>query len=132
MRTLGTVAGLLGGSCWAARWGADLAGADPVWAAPAYWLGLALLALALATVGAGLVSRSAAWLRVVVAVALPLLVWSLYAVVRGSGESPGLDGVLGVLAAVLAGAALVTSRRSAAATTRPAARGGRHGSHAAR
>jgi hypothetical protein len=96
LRVLAAVGGVLGGGCWVARW---IAG-DPGWGEAAHWAGLVLLAVALAVVGAGLVSRSALWLRAIVAVAFPLLVWSVYTVVRGSGDGIGLDGVVGAVALV--------------------------------
>ena len=100
LRVLALVAGLLGGACWVARWGADLAGSAPAWSESVYWVGLGLLGLALACAGGGLVSRSAAWLRLIVAAAFPLLVWSVYAVVKGDQEAIALDGVLGAVAIV--------------------------------
>ncbi len=96
LRVLAAVVGVLGGGCWVARWVAD----DPTWGVRAHWAGLGLLALALAVVGAGLVSRSALWLRVIVAVAFPALVWSVYTVVRGSGDGLALDGAVGAVAVV--------------------------------
>ena len=68
------------------------------WADTVYWAGLGLLGLALACAGGGLVSRSALWLRVIVALAFPLLVWSVYAVVKGDDDAVMLDGVLGAVA----------------------------------
>ncbi len=125
LRVLATVATLLGGVCWTARWVADLAGNGAGWADPADLAGLALLALGLAGVGAGLVSRSALWLRAIVAVAYPLLVWSVYSVIRGDGDAVTLNGVLGVFAVLAALGALLRARRS-----RPPV--ARHGSHVAR
>ncbi|QBR93423.1 hypothetical protein [Nocardioides euryhalodurans] len=127
LRVLGLVAGLLGGLCWAVRWGVELAGSSPSWGDTAQLAGLVLIGLALAVVGAGLVSRSALWLRVIVAVAFPLLVWSVYLVVKGDADGVTLDGVLGALAVVGSAVLLATGRRSD-----PAPRGGRHGSHASR
>ena len=121
------LAGIAGGLCWAARWVADLAGSAPAWGPTARWLGLALLVLALAAGGAGLVSRSAVWLRCLVAVAFPLLMWSVYVVLRGEGDDVGLDGVLGALAALSGVVVLITSRRAEPADEQP-----RSGSHAAR
>ena len=129
VRALGPVAGLLGGLCWVARWLVDLAVGTAGWSDSLHWVGLGLLAVALAVVGSSLVSRSAWWLRLVVAVALPLLVWSIFSVLRGDGEAIGLGGSLGMLAVVLAAATLVAGRRTAAPGIE---RGGRHGSHAAR
>ena len=61
-----------------------------------------LLGLAVGVVGAGLVRRSATWLRLIVGVAVPLLAWSVYAVFKGESEAIVLDGVLGIVAIVLA------------------------------
>ncbi|HEX6148337.1 hypothetical protein [Nocardioides sp.] len=127
LRVLALVAGLLGGACWVARWGADLAGDEPTWSDPIYWVGLGLLGLALACAGGGLVSRSATWLRLIVAAAFPLLVWSVYAVVKGDSEAIMLDGVLGAVALVgsLALYSLTGGRRTEDAAPRR-----RPGSHA--
>ena len=100
LRVLSLIAGLLGGACWVARWGADLAGSTPGWSDTVYWVGLGLLRVALACVRGALVSRSAVWLRVIVAVAFPLLVWSVYVVVKGDSDAVTLDGVLGSVAIV--------------------------------
>ena len=129
MRALGPVTGVLGGLCWVVRWVADLAGVAASWADPVRWMGLGLLAVALGIVGASLVSRSARWLRLVVAVAFPVLVWSLFSVFRGDGDAIVLEAAVGLLAVVLSGAVLVVGRRG----EEPAApRTTRHGSHAAR
>lgn len=108
LRVLAAVVGVLGGGCWVARWVAG----DPTWGTGAAWAGLGLLALALAVVGAGLVSRSAVWLRLIVAVALPALVWSVYSVVHGDGEAVALDGALGAVAVLWGLVVLVLSGRS--------------------
>jgi len=129
VRALGPVAGVLGGLCWVVRWVADMAGVDASWADPVRWAGLGLLAVALAVVGVSLVSKSALWLRLIVAVAFPVLVWSLFSVIRGDGDAIVLEGAVGLLAVVLSVAVLVVVRRGA----EPAApRTPRHGSHAAR
>ena len=127
LRAVGPVTGLVGGLCWIARWGADLAGSSPSSGTTTRWVGLVLLLVALAAAGTGLVGRGVTWLRVLVAVALPLLVWSVYEVVRGDGGGVALDGLLGVVALTCSVVALLS--RSPAA---PTARAGRSGSHAAR
>lgn len=129
LRVLAAVAGLLGGACWAARWGADLAGGVPTWADGSYWAGLGLLGVALAGIGAGLVSSSAGWLRVIVAVAFPLLVWSVYQVVKGTGDDLRLDGILGVVA-ILGSAVMLLRARGARPDQEQPRRS--HGSHSAR
>lgn len=123
LRAVAAAAGLLGGACWVVRWVAD-----PSWADAAHWVGLGVLGVALAGVGAGLVSSSATWLRVIVAVALPLLVWSVYSVVKGSGDDLGLDGVLGALAMLGSAVMLVRARGERLDDERPRS----HGSHSAR
>src|SRR5688572_32961931 len=113
VRALGPVAGLLGGLCWVIRWVGNLAGGAGGWGDSLRWAGIGLLAIALAVVGAGLVSRSALWLRLLVAVAFPLLVGSLYSVIRGVGDAVALVGAIGLLAVVLAAGFLVVSHRAA-------------------
>lgn len=108
LRTLARAAGLLGGLSWVVRFVLDLNGsgtgplADALW-----WLGLVLLAAALAALGISLVSRSALWLRVIVGVAFPLLVWSVLEVLHPAGNPQGIDGVFGALVAVGSGVGLL-------------------------
>jgi hypothetical protein len=127
LRVLALVTGLLGGGCWVARWGTDLAGSAPTWTDTVYWVGLGLLGLALACAGGGLVSRSALWLRLIVALAFPLLVWSVYAVVKGDDDAVTLDGVLGAVA-IVGSLALFALVGRHADRPHPKARRG-HGSH---
>lgn len=129
VRVTALIAAVLGGLCWVARWGADLAGNGPGWGEAAHWAGLVLLGLAVAVVGAGLVSRSATWLRLIVGIAVPLLVWSVYAVIKGESDAIALDGVLGILAVVLA-VLLMLAGGSSPEREDPHRRG--HGSHSAR
>lgn len=128
LRVLTATAGLLGGLCWLVRWVADLVSGDPSWGPAAYVAGLVLLGLALAGVGAGLVSSSATWLRVIVAVALPALVWSVHTVLRGEDGSVALDGAVGLVATVLGVAGIARERTHRDATPPP--RGRHSGSHA--
>jgi len=127
LRVLAVLAGVLGGACWVARWVAGREGEVASWADSAYWAGLALLGLALAGVGAGLVSRSAVWLRVLVAIAFPLLVWSVYSVLRGADDDLRLDAILGGVAVVVFAGMLLRGRRARQAKPRRS-----HGSHSAR
>ncbi len=101
---LARLAGVLGGLCLLVRAGA---GVDAL-----RWPGLVLLALALAGLGAGLVGRGATWLRVIVAVALPVLVWSVVEVFHGEGEGRVVDAVAGVVVAAVCVAGLVRARRT--------------------
>ena len=97
------VAGLLGAVCWVVR---AAAGVDAL-----RWPGLVLLALALASLGAGLVSSGATWLRATVAVALPVLVWSVVEVFHGDGDGRVVDAVAGVVVAAVCLVGLVRSRQ---------------------
>ncbi|WP_121257941.1 hypothetical protein [Nocardioides ferulae] len=105
---LAAVAGLLGGGCWV---GGALLEEESL-----HWAGLALLALALAAAGTRLVSSSAGWLQALVAVAFPLLVWSVLEVVRdGLDADPAVDGVAGGAAMLIAVAGLVRARAASRA-----------------
>ena len=110
-RTYARAAGLLGGLSWVARFVLDLNGSGA--GTPSdllQWVGLVLLAVALAALGVSLVSRSALWLRVIVGVAFPLLVWSVLEVLHPGSEPAAVDGVFGALVAVVAAAGLLRSR----------------------
>ena len=72
-------------------------GEDP---AVLYWVGLGLVALALAAAGAALVKKGTWWLRLIVAVALPALVLSIYSAFRPVADTL-VDAVAGGLAVVL-------------------------------
>jgi hypothetical protein len=88
-------AGLAGGLCWVLRLvlGRTGSGTGPL---PdlLFWLGAALLAVALAAAGSELVSRGTGWLRVVVAIAFPLLVASVLEFLHPVGDPQVVDGVL--------------------------------------
>ena len=103
-------AGVLGGLVWVLRWIAEAAGAPPLLVSSAYSVGLVLLVVGTAGSGADLVRREVAWLRVVVAVALPTLALCVLAVLHDAGAGEGTDGVLG-LAAVATWSAVAVRRR---------------------
>ena len=135
-RTAVALAGILGGLAWIAAAALDAVGAGGLVDALT-WVGLVLLLVAALGVGAGLVSRTTPWLRVVVAVCFVLLVGSVLQVARGSADVHMVDAVFGVLAAAAAVAALARSR--SAAEPEPVhghrrahsrAHGRAHGSHA--
>lgn len=110
LRLIARWAGLAGGLLWLARFVLDLAGQDGALLDVLHWVGLVLLASWLVSTGAGLVSRSATWLRAIVAVALPLLVWSVLEVLHPAGDPVAIDGVVGLVVAALAAYALLTRR----------------------
>ena len=92
----GALAALVGGALWLLAW----AGLGPF----AWWPGAVLLGLAAVAVGAGLVDRGAAPLRLVVGVCLAVLCVALLAVVgglAGAGGSEAVDGVVGAVAAAV-------------------------------
>jgi uncharacterized membrane protein YjjP (DUF1212 family) len=113
MRALTAVAGLLGGLCWVGAYWAD------VLTLP----GAALLAIAVLGAGASLVSRSAGWLRLIVAVCFLALVGSVLQVLRDNADPEVVLAAAGAVAAVVALVAL--SRRRPAPQTRS------RGAHAA-
>ncbi|WP_193609737.1 hypothetical protein [Nocardioides lijunqiniae] len=108
------VAGVLGGLAWVVR---HVAGVEEL-----RWPGLVLLGVALAGAGAGLVSSSAAWLRLLVAVCFPVLVWSVVEVLHGSAEDSLVDAAAGAAIALTCLVGVVRGGR------RPA--GSHAGSHA--
>ncbi|MCW2845094.1 MAG: hypothetical protein JWN22_3010 [Nocardioides sp.] len=111
LHTLARGSGLVGGLCWLARFVLDRNGSGAAGAVDAlHWAGLVLLAVALVAAGAGLVSSSATWLRAIVGVALPLLVWSVLGVVHPAGDAETIDGLFGLGMAVLSVAGLVRGR----------------------
>ena len=96
LRTLSCLAGIAGGLAWVGR---AFVGEEPT---ILFWVGVALLALGLAAAGASLVKKGTWWLRLIVAVALPLLVLSIYSAVRPATDPLLLDAVAGGIAALLA------------------------------
>jgi hypothetical protein len=127
LHTLARLAGLVGGLCWVVRFLLDLAGSGTGAAADVlHVVGLVLIAVALVGAGAALVSTSATWLRVIVAIAFPLLVWSVLEVLHGAGDPIVIDGVLGLAVAVVAAMATVRARRERPSRARRARSAGAH------
>jgi polyferredoxin len=109
---LARLAGLIGGLCWLLRLLLDLAGHGTGGLADLlYWVGLLLVAVALAGMGAALVSTSATWLRVVAGAGCLLLVWSVLEVLHDAGDPRAVDGLAGLLVAVASGRALSRDRQ---------------------
>ena len=124
LRTVTMGAGVLGGACWLLRLVLDVAGTDDgSFVALLEWAGLVLVGVALGALGAGLVGKSELWLRAIVAVAFPLLVWSVLEVLRPAGNPAVIDGLLGVV--VLAICARRLAQDGGTAAERRA-----HGAHA--
>ena len=111
--TLTRLAWLVGGLCWLARMLLFLAGhGSGLGASGLFWVGSVLIGAGLVGAGASLVSSSATWLRVIVGVAFPLLVWSVLQVIHQAADPRAVDGVLGAVFVVLAGLALARSSGS--------------------
>jgi hypothetical protein len=108
--TLARLAGVLGGLCWLARAVLDDGNGPTSLIDGLHWGGLALLALALLGIGAGLVTGLAA-LRVLVAVCLVLLAWAVMEFLHSQYADRGVDGALGLLVALYCLAGLVFRRR---------------------
>ena len=125
--TLARLAGVLGGLCWVARAVLDGGGSgSEALVNGLHWGGLALIAIAVLAIGAGLVSGILA-LRVVVALCLAALVWSLLEFLRSQYADNAVDGVFGALLAAYC--LLGLRRHRSPATTPPRER--TTGSHAA-
>jgi hypothetical protein len=114
MRTPAAVAGLLGGLCWLGAYVLDATSGGGLVDALT-WAGYVLVGLAVLAAGAGLVSRSATWLRVLVAVCFAALVWSVLEVLRDSLDGLTVNAAFGVLAAVVAVVVLTRGRPASAA-----------------
>jgi hypothetical protein len=110
IRRTALVCGLLGGLAWVATYFLD---ADAGAAKALLWGGGVLLTLALLGIGMMLVKSDLLPLRIFVALALPTLVWGVFAIVRDSVSDDQLaDAVFGAVIGL--GSVLLLVRRSAA------------------
>ena len=105
------IAGLLGGLCWVGRAVADQLDSSTAMIDALHWGGLALIAIALVGLGAELVSSSALWLRILVALCVPLLIWSVLEALRGEFADRWVECGFGALLALYCGAGLLTTHR---------------------
>jgi hypothetical protein len=105
-KTLIRIAGVVGGLCWLGQ--AAVSDYDAAASAvnALYWGGAALILVALVGLGAGLVS-AAAWLRLIVGLCLPLLVWSILSILREETSDAVVDGGFGLALALICAAALL-------------------------
>lgn len=104
LRAIARWAGLLGGLAWLGRYVLDLAGFSTSMLSMAYWTGAVLLAIAIAAMGVNMVSAN--WLRLVVGIAFPLLVWSVLETLHPAGNAYFIDAAFGLLAVVIAAVAI--------------------------
>lgn len=108
--TLARVAGVLGGLCWLARAILDDGNGPTALIDALRWGGLALLALALLGIGAGLVTGLVA-LRIVVAICLVMLGWAVLEFLHNQYDDRWVDGILGLLIALYCVAGLIFRHR---------------------
>ena len=100
LRSVATAFALVGGLCWVIRAFSDQEVLG--------YAGFALLGIGAAAAGAALVSSSAPPLRVFVAVAFPLLVWSVLEVAKDAGTDRSVEGIFGAVGVVVALVAFLT------------------------
>jgi hypothetical protein len=122
-KTLVRIAGVLGGLSWLGQVAVNDYDAASDAANALYWGGAALIVVALVGLGAGLVS-GAAWLRLVVGLCVPLLVWSIVEILHAETSDDIVDGGLGLALALICAAALLGDDGSS--DDEPAPRGGTH------
>jgi asparagine N-glycosylation enzyme membrane subunit Stt3 len=82
-----------------------------------------LLAVVAVAAGAGLVNRSATWLRVVVAICFALLVWSVLQVLSDGVDERPVQGLAGAVGAVVGLVVLVRKPAPVLAPSGPRSRG---------
>ncbi len=122
-RTFVRVAGVLGGLSWLGQAAVNKYEAAEAAANALYWGGGALILVALVGLGMGLVS-AARWLRVIVGLCVPLLIWSIVEILHAETSDNVVDGGLGLaLALICASSLLGGSPRDDEAAGR---RGGAH------
>jgi hypothetical protein len=104
-----TACAVLGGIAWIATAFVGSASTDRL----LHWVGGVLVTVALAVIGLLMVKSGVLALRLFVAVALPVLVWGVVAILRQSETDDGvLDAVFGVVVGL--GSGVVLARRSRA------------------
>ena len=127
LRAVALVSGVMGGLCWFALMVLEQADSGRAGLHDGlHWAGLALLAVAMVGFGASLVSSSALWLRVIVGIAFPALVWSVLEVFHPAGDPEVVDGIFG--GAVVLLSIIGLTRRPARQEPPPPRR--THGAHA--
>jgi hypothetical protein len=116
LRRAAQASGLLGGIAWVL---ADFLPNDPrpTFGTLLLWVGALLLSVALLGLGMLLVKSDVLPLRIFVALALPTLVWGVFALVRDSAsDQPLVDAVFGAVVGLVSGLQLVRHRDDPRAT----------------
>ena len=112
LRFAAALAGLVGGLAWITVLVFDRASGRGVVVDALAWIGLFLLVIATLGAGASLVSRSAVWLRVLVAVCFAALAGSVLELLSESYDDLVVYAVFGAVAVVVSVVALARSERS--------------------
>jgi hypothetical protein len=113
LRVAAALTGLVGGLTWITVLVFDRASGGGVVVDALTWAGLFLLAIAALGAGASLVSRSAVWLRVLVAICFAALVGSFIELLSESYDDLIVYAVSGAVAVVASVVALARSERAA-------------------
>ena len=112
LRVAAALAGLVGGLAWITVLVFDRASGRGVVVDALAWIGLFLLVIATLGAGASLVSRSAVWLRVLVAVCFAARAGSVLELLSESYDDLVVYAVFGAVAVVVSVVALARSERS--------------------
>ena len=127
LRAVALVSGVAGGLCWLALLVLDRMDSGGMGVHDLlHWGGLVLLGLAMVGFGASLVSRSALWLRVIVGIAFPALVWSVLETIHPAGDPETIDGIFGGVVALLSVIGLARRREPKEAVPPRRTHGGAH------
>jgi len=105
-RTLVRIAGVVGGLCWLGQAAVNQYDAAAAVVNALYWGGAALVLVALVGLGMGLVS-GARWLRILVGLCVPLLVWSILEILHEETSDNVVDGGFGLALALFCAASLL-------------------------
>ncbi len=105
-RSLVRLAGVLGGLCWLGQAAVNQYDAASGVVNALYWGGAALILVALVGLGAGLVS-GAPWLRLVVGLCVPILVWAVLSMLHAETSDNVVDGGFGLALALICAASLL-------------------------
>ncbi len=130
LRIAAALTGLVGGLTWITALVFDRGSGSSVFVDILDWAGLFLLAASTLAAGASLVSRSAPWLKVIVAVCFTVLVWSVLSLLAESFDDRVVYAVFGGIAVVVAIVVLARSKPPASSAEPGHRAHGSHGTHA--
>jgi hypothetical protein len=105
-KTLAKIAGVVGGLCWLVQAAINQYEAAGAAVNALYWGGAALVLVSLVGAGAGLVS-GARWLRLLVGLCFPVLVFAVLSTLRAETSDNVVDGGFGLALALICAASLL-------------------------